>query len=155
MLARTNIVGIVDARVKLKKAGKNHIACCPFHDEKTPSFTVTESEQFFYCFGCGASGSAIRFVQDFDRIPFQDAVKKLAMLAGMQPPDKATKQQIMTAEVKKLTTMMRDERLIIEIGRSMIGRGEQLPDEEIKRLELAKQRVAGIKNKLDQMGYHA
>ena len=77
------------------------------------------------------------------------------MLAGLQPPAKATKQQIMTAEVKKLTTMMRDERLIIEIGRSMIGRGEQLPDEEIKRLELAKQRVAGIKNKLDQMGYHA
>lgn len=155
VLARTDIVSIIDQRVKLKKAGKNHTGLCPFHDEKSPSFSVTEQKQFAYCFGCGWSGSAIRFIQDFERIPFQEAVKKLAMLAGMQPPDKATKQQLMTAEVKKITTILRDERLIIEIGNAMMGRGETLPDDEIKRIELAKQRVAIIKNKLEQMGYCA
>ena len=62
VLDRTDIVDIISSRVQLKKAGKNYSACCPFHEEKTPSFTVTQEKQFYHCFGCGASGNAIGFL---------------------------------------------------------------------------------------------
>ena len=86
LLNRLDIVEIVDQRVKLKKTGKNYSACCPFHNEKTPSFTVSPDKQFYYCFGCGASGTAIGFVMEFDRIGFVDAVKNLARSQGMDVP---------------------------------------------------------------------
>lgn len=86
LLNRLDIVEVVDPRVKLKKAGKNYSACCPFHDEKTPSFTVSPDKQFYYCFGCGASGNAIGFVMEYDRSSFVDAVENLAKLAGLQVP---------------------------------------------------------------------
>ena len=62
VLLRTDIVDLIDARVKLKRAGKNYAACCPFHQEKSPSFTVNREKQFYYCFGCGASGNALSFL---------------------------------------------------------------------------------------------
>ena len=71
-LARVDIVELIDSRVRLKKTGKNFSACCPFHDEKTPSFTVSQEKQMFYCFGCGAGGDAIRFLMDYDRLSFPD-----------------------------------------------------------------------------------
>ena len=74
LLARVDIVDVVDSRVKLKKTGRNYSACCPFHKEKTPSFTVSPDKQFYYCFGCGASGNAVGFVMDFDHIGFPEAV---------------------------------------------------------------------------------
>ncbi|MCW8194954.1 DNA primase [Proteobacteria bacterium 005FR1] len=86
LLDRIDIVELVDARVKLKKSGKNYSACCPFHDEKTPSFTVTQDKQFYYCFGCGASGNAIGFIMDYDRLAFPEAVEQLAKLAGLEIP---------------------------------------------------------------------
>lgn len=86
LLDRIDIVELVDARVKLKKSGKNYSACCPFHDEKTPSFTVTQDKQFYYCFGCGASGNAVGFVMDYDRLSFPEAVEQLAKLAGLEIP---------------------------------------------------------------------
>jgi len=86
LLARINIVDVVDSRVKLKKAGKNYSACCPFHNEKTPSFTVAGDKQFYYCFGCGAKGNAIGFVMDYDNIDFPEAVELLADSAGMEVP---------------------------------------------------------------------
>lgn len=86
VLDRTDIVELVDARVKLKKSGKNYSACCPFHDEKTPSFTVTQEKQFYYCFGCGASGNAIGFVMEYDRLSFPEAVEQLARAAGLEVP---------------------------------------------------------------------
>ena len=73
-------------RTKLKKAGKNYSACCPFHQEKTPSFTVSPDKQFYYCFGCGATGSAIKFVMEFDGLEFPDAVDKLAQEQGIDVP---------------------------------------------------------------------
>ncbi len=75
--ARNNIVDVIDALVPLKKAGKNYQACCPFHGEKTPSFTVSESKQFYHCFGCGAHGDAIGFVQEYYRVDFMEACKIL------------------------------------------------------------------------------
>lgn len=86
LLDRIDIVDVVDARVKLKKTGKNYSACCPFHDEKTPSFTVSPDKQFYYCFGCGASGTALGFVLDYDRVSFPQGVEELAKMAGMEVP---------------------------------------------------------------------
>tara|TARA_B100001063_G_scaffold109308_1_gene101956 strand:+ start:3489 stop:5459 length:1971 start_codon:yes stop_codon:yes gene_type:complete len=86
LLSRVNIVDVVDSRVRLKKAGKNHHACCPFHSEKTPSFTVASDKQFYYCFGCGAKGNAIGFVMEYDHIDFPEAVELLAGTVGLEVP---------------------------------------------------------------------
>lgn len=90
VLDRADIVDIVGGRIDLRKSGKNHSACCPFHDEKTPSFTVSQDKQFFYCFGCGAGGNAIGFVIDFDRISFPEAVETLAKHVGLEVPREAS-----------------------------------------------------------------
>lgn len=86
LLSRLDIVNIVDSRVKLKKTGKNYAACCPFHQEKTPSFTVSPDKQFYYCFGCGASGNALGFLIEYEREGFIEAVESLAKTAGMEVP---------------------------------------------------------------------
>jgi DNA primase len=86
LLARVDIVDVVERRVPLKKAGREWTACCPFHDERTPSFYVSPAKQFFHCFGCGVSGSAIKFLMDFDRLEFPDAVEELAQTVGMTVP---------------------------------------------------------------------
>ena len=86
LLERADIVEVVDSRVPLKKAGKNHQACCPFHNEKSPSFTVSQDKQFYHCFGCGAHGNAIDFLMEFDGLQFPDAVEELAGLFGVQVP---------------------------------------------------------------------
>lgn len=86
LIARTDLVELINSRVKLKRAGKNYTACCPFHQEKTPSFTVSPQKQFYYCFGCGASGNAVGFLMDYDRLGFVDAVESLAKAAGLEIP---------------------------------------------------------------------
>jgi DNA primase len=89
LLDRIDIVDVVNGRVQLKKAGKNYKACCPFHDEKSPSFTVAQDKQFYYCFGCGAGGNALGFVMEFDRLDFLPAVEMLARNAGLEIPREA------------------------------------------------------------------
>jgi len=86
LLNRTDIVDVVSARVQLKKTGKNYSACCPFHKEKTPSFTVSPDKQFYYCFGCGAGGNALGFVMDHDHLEFPQAVEELAKRIGLEVP---------------------------------------------------------------------
>jgi DNA primase len=86
LLARTDIVELISARVPLKKVGRNFVARCPFHDEKTPSFTVSPDKQFYHCFGCGASGSAIRFLMEYEHLSFPEAVEALAAHCGLQMP---------------------------------------------------------------------
>ena len=90
LLDRLDIVEVVDSRVKLKKTGKNFSACCPFHDEKTPSFTVSQDKQFYYCFGCGASGNTLGFLMNYERLEFPQAVESLARLAGLEVPKQAS-----------------------------------------------------------------
>ena len=97
LLARADIVPVVDSRVKLRKTGKNYSACCPFHDEKTPSFTVSPDKQFYYCFGCGASGNAVGFLMEYDRLPFPEAVEKLAASLGLEVP----REQLAPAQIKR------------------------------------------------------
>ncbi|MDI1302458.1 MAG: DNA primase [bacterium] len=87
VLLRTDIVDLIDSRVKLKKAGKNYAACCPFHREKSPSFTVSREKQFYYCFGCGASGNAVSFLMDYERKSFLDSLNELAGRVGLDVPD--------------------------------------------------------------------
>lgn len=91
LLHRVDIVEVVDKRVSLKKAGKNYQACCPFHNEKTPSFSVQPEKQFYYCFGCGAGGNAIGFVMNFDKLDFPEAVESLARDAGLEVPREESK----------------------------------------------------------------
>jgi len=86
LLNRTDIVDVVSSRVQLKKAGKNYTACCPFHKEKTPSFSVSPDKQFYYCFGCGAGGNALGFLMDHDNLDFPQAIEDLAKAAGMEIP---------------------------------------------------------------------
>ncbi|MES1955576.1 DNA primase [Salinisphaera hydrothermalis] len=92
LLERTDIVSLIDERVSLKKAGREYTACCPFHDEKTPSFTVSPTKQFYHCFGCGAHGTAISFLMEYDRLEFRDAVDVLASAVGLEIPEEATSQ---------------------------------------------------------------
>lgn len=86
LLARTDIIDLIDARVPLKKQGKNHSACCPFHNEKTPSFTVNSDKQFYHCFGCGAHGNAIDFLMNYDRLDFVETIEELAAIHGLEVP---------------------------------------------------------------------
>jgi len=89
LLNRIDVVDLIDGYVPLKKAGANYKACCPFHNEKSPSFTVSPSKQFYHCFGCGASGSAISFLMEYDHMEFREAIEKLASNAGMEIPEEA------------------------------------------------------------------
>jgi DNA primase len=86
LLARTDLVEVIGARVPLKRQGKEYAARCPFHDERSASFTVSPTKQFYHCFGCGAHGTAISFLMNFDRLEFLDAVDELAKRAGMEVP---------------------------------------------------------------------
>ncbi|MFT5758415.1 MAG: DNA primase [Alteromonadaceae bacterium] len=92
LLARADIVELIDSRVPLKKAGKNYQACCPFHTEKSPSFSVSQDKQFYHCFGCGEHGNAISFLMEFDRLDFPDAIEELASQYNMKVPREENKQ---------------------------------------------------------------
>ena len=84
--AKVSIVDVVGSKVKLVRKGREYQACCPFHNEKAPSFTVNEAKGFYHCFGCGAHGDIIKFVMEAYILPFMDAIRKLADKAGLQVP---------------------------------------------------------------------
>lgn len=89
LLVRVDIVDVIDSRVQLKKTGREYQACCPFHNEKTPSFTVSPDKQFYHCFGCGAHGSALGFLMEYEHMGFVEAIEELASGAGMEVPREA------------------------------------------------------------------
>lgn len=84
LMNRIDIVEVIDSRVPLKKAGREYTACCPFHNEKTPSFTVSPNKQFYHCFGCGAHGTAVGFLMEYEHMSFPEAIEELARNAGME-----------------------------------------------------------------------
>ncbi|NRA83881.1 MAG: DNA primase [Gammaproteobacteria bacterium] len=108
LISRTDIVDLIDGRVKLKKAGKSYVACCPFHGEKSPSFHVSQDKQFYHCFGCGASGNVSSFLMEYDRLDFPDAVDELAGIYNLDVPredsgnEKKSAQQYSIDKQKKL-----------------------------------------------------
>jgi DNA primase len=87
LLHRVDVVGVIERYVPLKKGGANYLACCPFHTEKTPSFTVSPTKQFYHCFGCGAHGNAISFLMEYQGLGYIEAVKDLAESVGMKMPE--------------------------------------------------------------------
>jgi len=109
LLGRVDIVDVVDRYVKLKKSGANFSACCPFHNEKTPSFTVSPSKQFYHCFGGGAHGNAIGFLMEYSGQTYPDAIRTLAETVGMQVPEvKSRFDRPSTPESQGLTSRMLD-----------------------------------------------
>ncbi len=99
--SRTDILEVVSAHVLLKKSGKNYKGLCPFHSEKTPSFTVSPDKQIYHCFGCGAGGNAFKFLMEMEDLPFLDVVRKLASRTGVVlptqkygKPDPASKERV-------------------------------------------------------------
>jgi DNA primase len=107
LLGRVDIVDVVDRYVKLKKAGANFQACCPFHNEKTPSFTVSPSKQFYHCFGCGAHGNAIGFLMEYSGLAYPEAIRALAEQVGMEVPEtRAPVDRAKAAEAVSLTQRM-------------------------------------------------
>ena len=87
LLSRVDIVDVIERYVPLKKSGANYFACCPFHGEKSASFSVSPSKQFYHCFGCGVHGSAVGFLMEYSGLGFVDAIKELAAQVGLQVPD--------------------------------------------------------------------
>jgi len=86
LIARADIVEVIGKRIQLKKAGREFKACCPFHDEKTPSFTVSPGKGFYHCFGCGAHGTAIGFLMEYEHMSFVEAIESLASIMGVDVP---------------------------------------------------------------------
>ncbi len=105
LLAKVDIVDVIDKRVTLKKSGSNYSACCPFHNEKTPSFTVSQTKQFYHCFGCSANGNAISFLMEYEGMHFVDAIESLADSVGLEVPRNAQAKQIRD-DSKPLYTLM-------------------------------------------------
>lgn len=104
--ARVSVVDVVGAKVKLTKKGREHQGLCPFHNEKTPSFTVNEAKGFYHCFGCGAHGDIVKFEMEANGLPFMDAVQKLAHQAGLQMPRFTQKDKEQNEERKSLYEIM-------------------------------------------------
>ena len=104
LIARADIVEIVGLRVPLKKAGREYKACCPFHDEKTPSFWVSPDKQFYHCFGCGAHGTALGFLMAYDRLTFPEAVEELAERLGPEVPHEAAAPSVRRAARTMIST---------------------------------------------------
>lgn len=102
LLERCDIVEVIQTHLSLRKRGANFLACCPFHNEKTPSFTVSPSKQFYHCFGCGVSGNAITFLMEYDRLSFVEAIETLAKQQGIEVPRKESGSQgIETQDAKE------------------------------------------------------
>lgn len=108
LLDKVDIVDVVGSRISLRKSGKNYSARCPFHDEKTPSFTVSPDKQFYYCFGCGAGGNAIGFVMDYDRTEFPQAVEQLAKHCGLEVPRETSRSDPADSRRKQLYSVLEE-----------------------------------------------
>jgi DNA primase len=104
--ALTLLSAVIAPSVKLTKAGREWKACCPFHNEKTPSFTINDEKHFYHCFGCGAHGDAIRFLTDARGLPFMDAVKELAGKAGLEVPAPDPRSRERAERAASLTDVM-------------------------------------------------
>ncbi len=107
LLARTDVVEVIGARLPLKRKGREYSALCPFHDERTPSFWVSPTKQFYHCFGCGAHGTALRFLMEYDKLEFLDAVEELARQAGMEVP-RETRQQHASSDFDEMHAVCDD-----------------------------------------------
>ncbi len=112
--SRLTLSDIIGRRVRVIRAGREHKACCPFHHEKTPSFTINDDKQFYHCFGCGAHGDVIKFVMEHDNLAFMDAIEMLAAEAGLDVPKQSPQQAQKAKEEKDLYALMEDATVFLE-----------------------------------------
>ena len=105
LIERVDIVEVIDSRVSLKRTGKNLQALCPFHEEKTPSFSVNPEKQFYYCFGCGATGTSLRFLMEYERLEFVEAIETLARIAGVEIPREAGVQKQVDTDLYEILSL--------------------------------------------------
>lgn len=133
--ARIDIVDLISKHLDLRKMGKNYSACCPFHNEKTPSFTVNQGKQFYYCFGCGATGDVIRFYSEYNMVGFNDSVEKLSQLAGIAI--NKTNEVLVPKNVKE---MIVDDKIIMIMSQDYEDNGVKMSyaDKQRKKLALAR-----------------
>ncbi len=151
LLTRVDIVDLIDSRVPLKKSGSNFVARCPFHTEKTPSFSVNRSKQFYHCFGCGASGDAISFLMDFNHLDFVEAVEDLAAFLGLEVP-KEQQNHIVDKSSNKINAEQSYE-LLKQVALFYHKQFRDTPDAQ-KAIEYLKSRgVGGDLAKQFLMGY--
>jgi DNA primase len=142
LLTRVDIVDVIERRVPLKKAGREWTACCPFHNERSPSFYVSPQKQFFHCFGCGAHGSAIKFIMDYDRLEFPDAIEELAQSAGLKVPYEGGRDDKPREDRSDLYTLLDETASFYqrELGDSPEAKayvdGRGLDDEILKRFRI-------------------
>jgi len=144
LINRADIVDVVDSRVALKKRGKEYIACCPFHSEKSPSFTVSQNKQFYHCFGCGAHGTALGFVMEYERLDFVDAIEALAAEYHMEVP----------REQGKFESPQEDKKPIYDVlEKAAVSYANELKTSQ-RAIDYLKQRgLSGEIAKTFQMGY--
>ena len=145
LLTRTDIVALINRYIPtpLKKSGRSYMACCPFHDEKTPSFSVSRDKGLYYCFGCHASGGAIKFLMDHQRMTFQEAVEELARLAGMEVPRLNTR--VSTEAQKRFDKMHTIMNKVSEFYRTQLKQNTQASDYLTTR-QLAKRQLTWLRN---------
>lgn len=151
IIARTDIVEIIDSRVRLKKAGRNHQACCPFHDEKSPSFTVSQDKQFYHCFGCGAHGNVISFLMEFDRLEFPEAIEELAQYHSIEVPREKGSGPAPSAEQKQQKE--NDYELMEKVAKYFAQQLRVHPDKDKAVNYLKKRGLSGEIVKAFDMGY--
>lgn len=161
--ARVPLSDVVGKRIKLTRAGREHKACCPFHGEKTPSFTVNDQKGFYHCFGCGAHGDVVGFVMSHDNMSFMDAVEHLAGLAGMQVPKPTVAEQKKFQRQMSLYDLMEHAAKWYEqqlhapqnkkILEYLLARGLSLETIKAFRLGFAPQEDVLLKQSLQQAGY--
>jgi len=136
---RLNIIDVINRHVPIKKQGKNYSACCPFHDEKNPSFTVNENKQFFYCFGCGASGDLVEFYQRYNGLSFTETIAQLSVMAGV-----TVNKTGLVMMPKKVKDMLEDDRMIILMANEYEKTGVRLSYQDKQRKRLAQSRYESL-----------
>lgn len=139
---RLDIVEVINHHVPLKKVGRNFTACCPFHDEKTPSFSVSQEKQFYHCFGCGAGGDLISFYSKYNGYSFSQAIGSLSAMAGITIDKEVSK--VMPKAIKET---MEDDRMIIFMANEYEKTGVKLSYQDKQRKKLAIARHEGLTRK--------
>lgn len=146
LLARVDIVDVIEQRIPLRKRGGNYVACCPFHNEKTPSFTVSQSKQIYHCFGCSASGNAISFLMNYEHLSFTETIEQLAVLVNMPLPEQSQ-------QVKQKSSHTHLHQLLAEVTHHYQKQLRQHPEAQQAIAYLKQRGLTGTIAKTYAIGY--
>ena len=143
LLNRVDIVDVVGKYVQLKKGGANFMGLCPFHNEKSPSFTVSPTKQFYHCFGCGAHGSSIGFLMEYSGLSYVDAIRDLAQGNGMIVPEEDRLLPAQRAEVTAKSLALSDAEVAAAVAAAVAATGAAGPQDMRKVIDVLKPQLAG------------